>query len=106
MSSYPLIEYMVFDTDIYDGVTKMRAATLLGEIVRLHQHTKDPLKYVHKNSKYGNLFAIPASYTQAYFQDLEERKARLKELFSICKIERRKITWQWHNICQSIFSEI
>ena len=53
---------MVFDTGIYDGVKKMRASTLLGEIVRLHQRTKDPLKYVHTNSEYGNLVSIPASY--------------------------------------------
>ena len=49
VSSYPLIESMGFDTDISDGVTKMRAEDLLGEIVRLHQHTKNPLKYVHTN---------------------------------------------------------
>ena len=28
---------MGIDTDISDGVAKMRAETLLGEIVRLHQ---------------------------------------------------------------------
>ena len=36
MSSYPLLESMGFDTDISDGVAKMRASTLLGEIFRLH----------------------------------------------------------------------
>ena len=55
---------MDFDTDIYDGVAKMRAATILGEIVRLHQCTKTPLNYVHQNSKYGHLVAITASDTQ------------------------------------------
>ena len=30
VSSYPLLEYMGFDTDISDGVAKMRSATLLG----------------------------------------------------------------------------
>ena len=40
MSSYPLIEYMGFGTDIYDGVEKMRAATLLREILRLNRRTK------------------------------------------------------------------
>ena len=29
-----------FLTDISDGVIKMRAAAILGDIVRLHQHTK------------------------------------------------------------------
>ena len=58
VSIYPLLEYMVFGTDIYDGVAKMRVATLLGGIFRLHQCTKNPLKYVHINLKYENLVAI------------------------------------------------
>ena len=45
----------------------MRAATLLGDIVRLHQHTKNPLRYVHTNSKYGHLIAILASDTREKF---------------------------------------
>ena len=49
VSGYPLLESMGFDTDISDGVTKMRAADRLGEIVRLHQCTNNPLKYVHTN---------------------------------------------------------
>ena len=36
---YPLLESMGFDTDISNGVSQMRAATLLGEIVRLHKIT-------------------------------------------------------------------
>ena len=32
VSSYPLIESMGFDTDIYDGVAKMRAAIILGDM--------------------------------------------------------------------------
>ena len=52
---------MGFDTDISDGVAKMRAATLLGDIVRLHQRTKNPLKYVHANSKYWHIVAITDS---------------------------------------------
>ena len=64
VSSYPILESMGFDTGISDGVTKMRAATLLGDIFRLHQRTKNSLKYVHTYSKYGNLVAIPASDTQ------------------------------------------
>ena len=55
---------MILDTDIYDGFEKMRAAALLGEIFHLHQRTKNPLKYVHKNSRYGNLVVIPDSDTQ------------------------------------------
>ena len=39
VSSYPLIESMGFDTDISYGVAKMRAATILGDIARLHLHT-------------------------------------------------------------------
>ena len=46
---------MDLDTDISDGVAKMRAATLLGEIVRLHQCTKNLLKYVQKNQSMGIL---------------------------------------------------
>ena len=53
--------------DIYDGVAKTRSATLLGYIVRLYQHTKNPLKYVHTNSKYGHIVAIPSSDTQELF---------------------------------------
>ena len=49
MSSYPMLESMGFDTDISDGVAKMRAATLLGKIIRLHQRTKNLRKYVHTN---------------------------------------------------------
>ena len=67
VSSYPLLEYMGFYTDIYDEASKMRSATLLGEIFHLHQRTKNPLKYVHTNSKYGHLVAIPDSDTQESF---------------------------------------
>ena len=38
--SYPLIESIGFDTDISDGITKMRAATILIEIFHLHQYTE------------------------------------------------------------------
>ena len=64
VSRYPLLEYMGFDTDDSGGVAKMRASTLLVEIDCLHKRTKNRLKYVHANSKYGHLFAIPYSYTQ------------------------------------------
>ena len=46
VSSYPILESMGFDTDISDGFAKMRSATLLGDIVRLHQRTTNILKYV------------------------------------------------------------
>ena len=49
---------MVFNTDIYDGVAKMMSATLLEEIVRLHQLTGNPLKFVSTNSKYGYIIVI------------------------------------------------
>ena len=51
VSIYPILEYMGVDTDISDGVSKMRASTILGDIVRLHQHTKNMLRYVHKTLK-------------------------------------------------------
>ena len=74
MTIYPLIEYMGFGTDVSDGVAKMRAATILGDIFHLHQHTKNLLKDVHTNSKYGHIFSIPASDTQESFS----RSAREK----------------------------
>ena len=58
VSSYPLLESMGFDNDIYYGVVKMRAATILGDIVSLNQCIKNPLKYVQTKSKYGHLVAI------------------------------------------------
>ena len=67
VSIYHMPESMGFDTYISVGVSKMRAATLLGEVDRLNQCTKNPLKYVHKNSKYGHLVAIPYSGTQESF---------------------------------------
>ena len=54
---------MGFDTDIYDGVAKMMSATLLEDIVRIHQLTKNPLNYVHTNSKYGYIVVILDSDT-------------------------------------------
>ena len=67
VSSYPLLESMGFDTGISDGFVKKRAATLLVEIVRLHQCTKNPLKFFHTNSKYGNLVEITDYDTREYF---------------------------------------
>ena len=52
----------------------MRTSTLLGEIVCLHQFTKNQLKYVHKKSKYRNLVVIPSSDTHESFS----RSARYK----------------------------
>ena len=65
---------MGFDTDISAGVAKMRAATLLGEIVCLHQHTKNPLNYIHRNSKYGHLVVIPASDAHISFSRAARNK--------------------------------
>ena len=67
VSSYHFLESMGFDTDISNGVAKMRAATLLREIIRLHQRNKNLLKYVHTNSKHGYLVSIKASYTEELF---------------------------------------
>ena len=93
---------MGFCTAIPDGFAKMRAATLLGDIFHLHQCTKNPLNYVHKKSKYGNIFAIPASDTREYFSKSSINKGWFEKIFSICQVERRKIRVPWHNICQSI----
>ena len=67
VSSYALLVYVGFDTDKYDGVAKTRSAILLRYIVHLHQRTKNPLNYVHSNSKYGHIVAIPDSDTQELF---------------------------------------
>ena len=67
VSSYPILEYIGFDTGISDEVAKMRAATLLGDIFHIHKCTKKSLKYLHKDSKYGNLVAMPDSATQGFF---------------------------------------
>ena len=40
VSNYPLLESMGFDTHISDGFAKIRAATILGYLVCLHQRTK------------------------------------------------------------------
>ena len=80
----------------------MRAATLLGDIVGLYQCTKNMLNYVHKNSKYGHVFAIPAAATQECFEDLQETKSGLTKSFFIRQVERRKIRWPWHNTCNII----
>ena len=67
ISSYPLLKYMGFGTGISDGVAKVMTATILVEIVLLHHHTKNPLKYVYTNSKYGHLVAMPASGNLEFF---------------------------------------
>ena len=59
------------EADISDGVAKIRPDTILGEIVCLHQHTANPLKYVHKNSKYGHLVAITDSDNYELFSRSE-----------------------------------
>ena len=40
VSKYPMLEYMGFDTNISDGVAKMRSATFLRDIFRLRQCIK------------------------------------------------------------------
>ena len=80
VSIYPHLESMGFDTDIFDGVVKIRAAIILREIVCLHQYTKNILKYVHTNSKYGHLFAIPPSETQDFFSRDAKDKVWVDEI--------------------------
>ena len=67
MSIYHLLEPMDFDAGISSGVKKMRAATILGDILRPQQCTKNLLKYFHKKSKYGHFVAIPDSVAQEQF---------------------------------------
>ena len=55
---------MGFNSSLYYGLKKMRAATLLGDILHLRRCTKNPLKCVHINSKYGNIVVISDSATQ------------------------------------------
>ena len=71
---------MGFDNDISDGVAIMSAATILGEIFRLYQRTKTPLKYVHTKSKYGHIVAIPASDTQELFSRAARETILVKEI--------------------------
>ena len=80
----------------------MRAATLLGEIVRLHQRTKNPLKYVHKNSKCGHLVEIPSSDTQESFSIATRDKGWVDGIVFHRQVERRKTRWPWHNTCNII----
>ena len=61
VSSYPMIASMGLDSDMSDEVANMRSATLLGDIACFHQHTKNSLNYVHTNSKYEYIVAIPAA---------------------------------------------
>ena len=103
VSTDPLLEYMSFGADISDRVVKIWVATLLGGIFRLHQHTKNLLKYVHKNSNYGHLVTMPSYDTQDIFQELQETKTGLTKFVFICLVVRRKIRCIWHNTCQSIF---
>ena len=62
--SYLLLESKGFAYDIFGGVVKMSSSTLLENIFHLHQRTKNLLKYVHTNPKYGHLVTIPYSDTR------------------------------------------
>ena len=84
---------MGFDTDIYDGVAKMRAYTLLEEIVCLYQNTKNPLKYFHTNSKYGQLLAIPYyDNNESFSRDYREKSCVDKILLPLsCGKKENKV---------------
>ena len=99
MSIYLLLESIGFDTGISDGVAKIRAATLLGEILLLHQHTKPPLNYIHTNSKYGNCVAIPDSDIQESFSRAARDKGWVDKTFLHSSGGR----WPWNNTCKSIY---
>ena len=54
--SYTILKYIGFDTGIFDGVTKIKAATIFGDISRLHKFTKNKVMYVQKTQIMGTLF--------------------------------------------------
>ena len=85
---YPLLEYMDFCTDISDGVAKIGEATLLGDIFCLRQFTKNPLKHVHTNSKYGHLVSIPDSDTKESFSRAARDKLWVDKKISVRKVEK------------------
>ena len=62
-----LCQNIWFYTHIYDEVAKMMSATLLEDILRIHQLTKNPLNYVHTNSKYGCIVVILDSDSWSLF---------------------------------------
>ena len=79
----------------------MRAATLLGSILRFRKCTKTPLKYVHTNSKYWHIVAITASDTQEQFTISERNKIRVETILLHSSGVKSKIRWPWHKTCQS-----
>ena len=58
----------------------MKVATLLVDIVRLHQRTKNPLRYVQTNSKYGHIVAIPDYDAQEYSSRSEIEKVWVEKI--------------------------
>ena len=84
---------MGFDTNISDGVAKMRADTILGDIVRRYQCTKNPLKYAKTNSRYGHFIGIPDSDTQEYFSRSGLGKVWVEEilLHQLVVMEENKV---------------
>ena len=81
---------MGFDTDISDGVIKMRAATILREILRLCQRTKTPLKHVYTKSRYGNLSGIPYSENQEQFSRAARNKGWVDKILLHLSVEKEK----------------
>ena len=71
---------MVFDTDISDEGEKIGSTNILGEIIHLHQRTKNSLKHVHKNLKNGNLVVIPYSDNQESFSRAARDKGWVDEI--------------------------
>ena len=78
VSSYPILEYMGFDTGIYDGFAKMRAATILGDILRLHKFTENILKYVQKPQSMGILLQYQILPPSNCFKELKGTTHELK----------------------------
>ena len=78
VSSYPILEYMGFDTGIYDGSAKMRVATILGDILRLHKSTKNIMKYVQKHQSMGILLQCQILTPSNCFKDLKGTTYGLK----------------------------
>ena len=69
---------MSFDTGIYDGSAKMRVATILGDILRLHKSTKNILKYVQKPQSMGILLQCQLLTPSNCFKYLKGTTHRLK----------------------------
>ena len=86
VSSYPLLESMHFYAGISGGFSKMRASTILGDILRPHQCTKNPLNYVNTKSKYGHFVTMPVSTSHEPFSRAARDKVWVEKFCSIHQV--------------------